>query len=74
MKKKKITTIEGLATLVQGEFLRVHKRFDDLESEIKELRRDVDDLKLRMSEVAYHFEIREIEKRLDRLELKVGAR
>ncbi|EKE19350.1 MAG: hypothetical protein ACD_9C00044G0001 [uncultured bacterium] len=27
--------IENLATMMQGEFLAIHERFDDLESEIK---------------------------------------
>jgi hypothetical protein len=48
--RKKITTIENLARLMQDEFLNVgneftavHKRFDKLEVEIRELRADVDD-------------------------------
>jgi hypothetical protein len=79
--KKKITTIEDLAILVQKEFLAVGKRFDkieydikDLKHEVLELRSDMDDLKLRMGEFAYRFEFKDFEKRLRRVEAKVGVR
>jgi len=80
MKKiKKITTIEDLATLMQQEFLSIHEKIDHLsvdmksiKSEIKEFRMDLEDLKLRMGETAFHFEIKELEKRLKKLELQLG--
>jgi len=86
MKKKKITTIEDLAVLMQNEFLSIQERFDgvdgrfdqvdeqfdEMKEEIKELRRDIEDLKLRTGEMVFRFEIKEIEKRLRKLELKLG--
>ena len=80
MKKiKKITTIEDLATLMQQEFLSIHEKIDHLsvdmksiKSEIKEFRTDLENLKLRFGEVAFRFEIKELEKRLKKLELQIG--
>lgn len=37
MAKKKITTIEGLATATQNEFLGMNKRFDSMETAIAKL-------------------------------------
>ena len=76
MKKKKITTIEDLAVLMQNEFLsmrgEMNERFDRLEKEVKELRRDIDDLKLRVGELASRFEFNELERRLRKVEVKLG--
>ncbi|MGB3073367.1 MAG: hypothetical protein WBP40_01460 [Candidatus Moraniibacteriota bacterium] len=82
-KLKKVTTIEDLATLMQGEFLVIHEkmdsgfqrvdeRLDEMQQEMRELKRDVEDLKLRMVEVAYRFEVRELEKRIHKLELRLA--
>jgi len=80
MKKiKKITTIEDLATLMQQEFLSIHEKIDHLsvdmksiKSEIKEFRTDPENLKLRIGKAAFRFEIKELEKRLKKLELQIG--
>ena len=80
MKKiKKITTIEDLATLMQQEFLSIHEKIDHLsvdmksiKSEIKEFRTDLENLRLRIGEAAFRFEIKELEKRLKKLELQIG--
>lgn len=81
MKKKKITTIEDLAVLIQGEFLRVDENFKELRGEIKDLRReileiksDLEDLKLRMGNMVFRFEIQDVEKRLKRVEEKIGLK
>lgn len=78
MKKKKITTIEDLAVLVQEEFLAVRKEmnigFKELKAEIQAIKADLEDIKLRMGEMAFRFEIQDIEKRLRKLELKAGLR
>jgi predicted nucleic acid-binding Zn-ribbon protein len=81
MKKKKIKTIEDLGMLVQQEFLTVNERFsavdknlEKLRNEILELKSDVEDIKLRMGEVAFRFEIQDVERRLKKLEMKVGLR
>lgn len=86
MKKKKITTIEDLAVLMQEEFLAIHgkfgevskgfdqmdKRFDRLEKEIKQIRQDLEDLKLRVDQKVNRFEFLELEKRIRKIEVKVG--
>lgn len=50
--------------------------FAELHADIKELRRDIENPKLRMQEFAYRFEVRDLEKRLERVEakLKLSAR
>jgi hypothetical protein len=47
MKKKKITTIEDLAVLVQQEFLTVNEKLGWLRKEILKIRDDLEDIKLR---------------------------
>jgi hypothetical protein len=76
MKKRKITTIEGLAIMMQKEFLTINDRFNQTDKnfgklgrETKEIRIDMEDLKMRMGEVAFRFEIKELEKRIRKLEL-----
>ncbi|MFH1956102.1 MAG: hypothetical protein ABIJ28_00420 [Patescibacteria group bacterium] len=64
--------IDNLARMIQGEFVILNKKIESLRNEILELRSDVDDIKLRMGNVAYRFEIRDIEKRLRRVEIKSG--
>jgi hypothetical protein len=79
---RKITTIEELARLMQAEFLgmhsefgQVHKRFNKLGKEVLELRMEVDDLVLRFDQQKVHpFEIKDLEKRLNKVELKLGLR
>jgi hypothetical protein len=36
------------------------------------VKQDIEDLKLRMVEVAYRFEVRELEKRIHKLELRLA--
>jgi polyhydroxyalkanoate synthesis regulator phasin len=74
MKKKKITIIEDLAVLVQNEFLAVNKKIDELKNEVLEIKADLENIKLRMGEMVFRFEIQDIEKRLRKLEEKVGLK
>jgi len=81
MKKKKINTIEDLGILIQGEFLNMDGQLKEIRAdtkslklEIAELRNDINDIKLRMGEVAFRFEISDMEKRLRRLEIKTGIK
>lgn len=73
------SSVEWLATITQkqlleikGEFAKTHKSFDNLEKEIKTIRREFEDLKLRQDQVAYRFELKSIEKRIYRIETKIG--
>ena len=86
-KLQKITNIEDLATLMQGEFLTIYEKMDDgftgvngrldkvesrldnIERELREIKMDLEDMKLRYADVAFRFELREMEKRIERLEL-----
>jgi len=81
MAKKKITTIEDLGILIQGEFLNMDGQLKEIRVDIKslkleiaELRNDIDDIKLRMGEMVFRFEIGDMEKRLRRLEIKTGIK
>jgi predicted nucleic acid-binding Zn-ribbon protein len=51
-------------------FRSVNERLDSVEHEVKGLRMEFEDLKLRVDQTAYHFEIQGIEKRLRKLELR----
>lgn len=67
---------DGFARVIQNEFLTIQKKMDasfaDLKLEIQEVKRDIEDLKLRMGETAQYFEFRELEKRVRRLEAKIA--
>jgi predicted nucleic acid-binding Zn-ribbon protein len=60
----KITTIEGLAVLVQGEFAEMGKRFDRLEQRMDRLEQRMDRLEQRMDK---------IEQRMDKAELRMDG-
>lgn len=40
-KQRKITTIEDLATLMQGEFLTIRERFDEMDQKFTDLRTEL---------------------------------
>lgn len=84
MKNKRIT-INDLAVMVKRGFdetakkIDVDQRFDKIDKEIASLKAevlsiksDIEDLKLRMGEMVFRFEIKDIEKRLKKLEMKAG--
>lgn len=78
-------TIDELARIIKGEFdgigaefKKVDGRFDKLEGELKEIRVDIkglhkdhEEIELKMSNVAYRFELVELQKRVELLEKKV---
>lgn len=79
-------TLEKLARMMQGEFLSskkemregfsgINSRFDKLEKEVAEMRIDLDNIKLRLdNEKVYRFEIKSLEKRLNRIEVRLGLK
>ena len=71
MTDKKITTIEDLAIMIQGEFSAIHKRFDSLTEEVLAIKIDLERLKSSLANVAYRFEIEDLEKRLEAVENKL---
>jgi len=53
----------------------IDKRLTKLESDVLEIRMDLDNIKLRLdNEKVYRFEIRNLERRLSRLEAKLGVK
>jgi len=86
MPKKKIS-IDDLAVMINRGFEAVDKRFDELDERFKAVDSRLDavekrlglvetgqeDVKLRISEVAYRFELNQLEKRMEVLEQKVGV-
>lgn len=78
MKRNKKITNEDLARMVQNGFDemkgRVDKRFDKVESRLDILEQGQEDIKLKLDNVAYRFELEDLEKRVERLELKTGLK
>lgn len=74
MPDKKISTIEDLAIMLQDEFASFHKRFDSLTDEILTIKIDIEHLKSTQANVAYRFEIEGLEKRLEKVEEKLGIK
>ena len=71
-------TIDDLAQMVQKEFVASHNELSGLRNEIK---KDIGDLKegqerieLRLSNVAYRFEIIDLQSRVETLEEKLGIK
>lgn len=77
MKKKKIT-LENLVALTQKGFLELGEKIDGVEGQIEKMGKRMNNLedgqeeiKLRLDNVAYRFELVELQKRIDLLEKKV---
>ena len=75
MKKKKNVTINQLAGMIKRGFDGVNERFDKIKKQLKNFRKknslEHEDIKLRLSQVAYRFELEEIDKRLKKVEAKL---
>ncbi len=87
MAKKKITTIEGLATATQTEFLGMNKRFDSMDEKIDTgfrimvdsldlIRQDIRDIKTSLGPLVrvvadLENSVRSLDKRVSRIEEKV---
>mgnify|MGYP001572004282 CR=1 FL=1 len=82
---KKITTIEELAMMVQAEFsglkTGMDKRFDNVDKELHELKQEVyairlelDEVKRNLVNVAWHFEVEGLDRRLREVEGKLGIK
>jgi len=78
MKKKfkKNITLDDLAGMVKRGFDGTDKRFNGVTKQLKDFKEtnslDHEEIKLRLSQVAYRFELVEIDKRLKRVETKLG--
>lgn len=75
---KKNITLDNLAGMIKRSFDGVDKRFDRIEKALKDFREENslehEEIKLRLSQVAYRFELEEIDKRLKRVESKLGIK
>ena len=74
-KKKKETTIDDLALMVAKGFGNIDHRMDSLDHGQKEIVKnnsiEHDDIKTRLDNVAYRFELVELQKRVEILERKI---
>jgi len=85
-KKKKIIQLDDLAVMVKDGFDQVDKRFDQvdkrfdqvdkqfnhLEKVVDTLEKGQEEIKLRLDNVAYCFELVELQKRVEILEKKIS--
>lgn len=78
MPEKKISTIEDLAIMIQGEFATIRKEFRDdftsLRNEVLAIKIELEQVKSSLIGVAYRFEIKGLEKRLEKVEEKLGMK
>jgi hypothetical protein len=70
MPNPKKLTIDDLATLIKTGFDSVDERFDQVEGRLKKLEQGQENIELRLSNVAYRFELRDLEHRVTVLEKK----
>jgi len=74
---KKIT-MNDLAIMVKNGFDETGNKIEEVKKEVKDLRetnaREHEAIMLRLDNVAYRFELVELQKRVDVLEKKVGVR
>jgi len=82
---KKTITNEKLARMIEKgfestdkridkRFNDVDKRFDRVENRLDILEQGHEEIKLKLDQVAYRFELDNLEKRVQKLELKLGLR
>lgn len=72
--KKKEVTLDDLAGMVSEGFSGVEERFNSVEDQLKDLDEGHSQIKLRLDNVAYRFELVELQKRVEHLEHKAGIR
>lgn len=80
MPKKQITN-EDLARMIKGgfddhdkRFDKVDSRFDKIDLRLGNLEQGQDEIKVRLDNVAYRFEVEDLQRRVKKLEFKLGIR
>jgi len=80
-KLKKNVTLDDLAGMVKRGFDGVDKKFDEntkehklMMAKLENLENGVEEIKLKLDQVAYRFEIQELDRRLKRVEAKLGLK
>lgn len=78
-KIKKNVTLDNLAGMVKRGFDGVDKRLDEnlkehrtIVAKLDNLENGVEEIKLKLDQVAYRFEVQELDRRLKRVEAKLG--
>jgi len=78
---KKNITINDLAGMIKRGFDGVDKKFDENVKEHRQIfqhldniENGVEEVKLKLDHVAYRFEVQELDKRLKRVEIKLGIK
>lgn len=72
MPKKKEITIDDLAGMIKKGFDGVDVKFKKVENKLHNLEQGQEDIKLRLCNVAYRFELQDLEERLFKCERKLG--
>ena len=77
---KKIT-LENLAGMIKKGFDGVDRKFDEntkqhqqIFDRLDNLEQGQEEIKLKLDEVAYRFEVRELDRRLKKVEIKLGIK
>ncbi len=77
-KPRKNITLDDLAAMVAGGFSDLtngmNSRFDAVEKDVKELQNGQEQIKLRLDNVAYRFELVELQRRVVLLERRAGIK
>lgn len=72
MDKETKKEFQSLAQIVKKGFDHVDEKFTEVGKELQGLKQGQEDIKLRLDQVAYRFELQALEKRVKKLELKAG--
>lgn len=78
---KKNITLDNLAGMIKrgfdenvGEHRQIFQRFDKVDTKLGNLEDGAEEIKLKLDQVAYRFEIQELARRLKRVEAKLGMK
>lgn len=74
VKEAVVEALEPLATAVQQDFLKINGRFDKVDARLENLETGQEEIKLRLDNVAYRFEVQELDRRLKIIEAKLGIK
>ena len=64
-------TIDELAGIIKNEFDGFGKRFDKMEGQLKDLKQGQENIELKLTNVAYRFELQNLEMKVKKLSERV---
>jgi len=70
--KKKETTTDDLAVMINRGFEQTREDFKQVDKRLGSLENGQEEIKLSLNNVAYRFELVELQKRVERLEKKIA--